>query len=43
MSESHQQAHTGPIKTPAQFLWASIAAFVVPVFTIIGLVHIVTR
>lgn len=43
MSDNHQEeAHTGPIKTPVQMLWASIAAFVVPVFIIIGLVHYVT-
>jgi len=39
---SHEEAHTGPIKTPKQLLWASIFAFVVPVFIIIGLVHYVT-
>lgn len=32
------EAHTGPITTPKQLVWASIAAFVVPVFIIIGLV-----
>ncbi len=36
------EAHTGPIKTPKQMLWTSIAAFVVPVFIIIGLVNYVT-
>ena len=42
MSENtHEEAHTGPIKNPAQLLWASIAAFVVPVFIIIGLVYYV--
>lgn len=39
---SHDEAHTGPIKTPKQLLWASIFAFVVPVFIIIGLVYYVT-
>jgi len=39
---SHDEAHTGPIKNPKQLLWASIFAFVVPVFIIIGLVHYVT-
>lgn len=39
---SHEEAHTGPIKNPKQLLWASIFAFVVPVFIIIGLVHYVT-
>lgn len=39
---SHDEAHTGPIKTPKQLLWTSIFAFVVPVFIIIGLVFYVT-
>ncbi|MDP1654552.1 MAG: c-type cytochrome [Hylemonella sp.] len=39
---SHEEAHTGPIKTPKQLVWASIFAFVVPVFIIIGLVQYVT-
>lgn len=42
---SHDQAHeahTGPIKTAKQLVWASIASFVVPVFIIIGLVSYVT-
>jgi hypothetical protein len=44
MSETHhEQAHTGPIKTPKQLLWASILAFVVPVFIIIGLVKFIVR
>ncbi len=43
MSETqHDDAHTGPIKTPTQLMWASIFAFVVPVFIIIGLVFYVT-
>ena len=44
MSNSHDQheAHTGPIKSPKQLVWASIASFVVPVFIIIGLVFYVT-
>lgn len=43
MSEnSHEEDHTGPIKTPVQLMWASIFAFVVPVFVIIGLVYYVT-
>ena len=44
MSNSHDQheAHTGPIKTPKQLVWASIAAFVIPVFIIIGLVAYVS-
>ena len=43
MSQHDQhEAHTGPITTPKQLVWASIAAFVVPVFIIIGLVAYVT-
>lgn len=43
MSDNHQdEAHTGPIKTPSMLLWASIAAFVVPVFIIIGLAKYVS-
>jgi cytochrome c5 len=38
MSETHhEEAHTGPIKTPKQLLVTSILAFVVPVFICIGL------
>ncbi|MBN9373515.1 cytochrome c5 family protein [Hydrogenophaga sp. YM1] len=39
---SDHDSHTGPIKTPAQLLWTSFFAFVVPVFVIIGLVYFVT-
>lgn len=46
MSDNHQdhahEAHTGPIKTGSQLLWGSIAAFVIPVFIIIGLVFYVS-
>lgn len=42
MSEQHEEAHTGPIKTPQQMMWVSIFSFVVPVFVIIGLVYFVT-
>ena len=44
MSEQHDShdAHTGPITSPKQLVWASIAAFVIPVFVIIGLVYYVT-
>lgn len=38
----HEEAHTGPIKTPKQVFWVSLAAFIVPVFIIIGLVNFVT-
>lgn len=39
---THEEAHTGPIKTPKQLFWVSMAAFVLPVFIIIGLVFVVT-
>ena len=43
MSDSHQEeAHTGPIKTPKQLLWASFFAFVIPVVIIMGLVAYVS-
>ena len=43
MSDIQQEeAHTGPVKSPKQFLWTVIFAFVVPVFAIIGLVMYVT-
>lgn len=42
MSDSTQEeAHTGPIKTPQQLLWAAFFSFVAPVFIIIGLVYYV--
>ena len=40
---SHEEAHTGPIKTPKQLLLAVLVSFVVPVFIIIGLVYYVTK
>lgn len=39
---SHEEDHTGPIKTPKQLLLAAFFSFVVPIFVIIGLVHYVT-
>jgi len=43
MSETtHEEAHTGPIKSPKQLLVAVFFSFVVPVFAIIGLVYYVT-
>jgi hypothetical protein len=39
----HEEAHTGPIKTPKQLMWAAIGAFVVPVFVIIGIVLAVAK
>lgn len=38
----HEEAHTGPIKTPKQLLAAVFFSFVVPIFAIIGLVYYVT-
>ena len=40
--EAHEEAHTGPIKTPKQLLAAVFFSFVVPIFAIIGLVYYVT-
>lgn len=42
MSDTHDEAHSGMIKSPKQFLLSAIFAFVVPVFIIIGLVVFVT-
>jgi cytochrome c5 len=43
MSEHHhEEAHTGPIKTPKQLLLAVAYSFILPVFIIIGLVYYVT-
>ena len=42
MSEHHEEAHTGPIKTPKQLLLAVAYSFILPVFIIIGLVYFVT-
>ena len=39
---THEEAHTGPIRSPKQLFWASLAAFVLPVVIIIGLVMYVT-
>lgn len=39
MSEStHEEEHTGLIKTPSQVFWVSMLAFALPIFVIIGLV-----
>ncbi|MBC7608123.1 MAG: cytochrome c5 family protein [Polaromonas sp.] len=40
--EAHEEAHTGPIKTPKQLLAAVFFSFVIPIFAIIGLVYYVT-
>jgi cytochrome c5 len=39
---THDEGHTGPVKTPKQLLAAVFFSFVVPVFIIIGLVNYVT-
>ena len=39
---SHDEGHSGPIKTPKQLLAAVFFSFVVPIFAIIGLVYAVT-
>ncbi|MES2363310.1 MAG: c-type cytochrome [Pseudomonadota bacterium] len=39
---AHEEAHTGPIKTPKQLLAAVFFSFVIPIFGIIGLVYYVT-
>ena len=39
---SHDEDHSGPIKTPKQFLMAAALFFVLPIFIIIGLVFYVT-
>lgn len=39
--ETHDEGHTGPVKTPKQLLAAVFFSFVVPVFIIIGLVQYV--
>ena len=42
-TDSHDEDHSGPIKTPGQLLLASAMFFIVPVFIIIGLVFAVTK
>jgi hypothetical protein len=41
MSDTHEEAHTGPIKTPKAFAWLVFLSFVGPIFIIIGLVNFV--
>jgi cytochrome c5 len=41
-TSGHEEAHTGPIKTPKQLLQAVFLSFVVPIFLIIGIVYYVT-
>ena len=42
MSDNHDEAHTGAIKNPKQFLLSTVLGFVVPIFIIIGLVVFVS-
>jgi cytochrome c5 len=43
MSDNHhEEDHTGPVKTPKQFLMMVGYSFVLPIFIIIGLVYFVT-
>ncbi len=39
MSDTHEEAHTGPVKTPKQFLALVVLSFMLPVLVIIGLVY----
>jgi len=41
-TSSHEEDHSGPIKTPKQLLLASALFFILPIFIIIGLVYSVT-
>ncbi len=40
--EAHEEAHTGPIKTPKQLVVVVFLSFVVPVFVIMGFFYYVT-
>jgi cytochrome c5 len=42
MSDQHEEPHTGPVKTPKQFLLLVSLSFILPIFIIIGLVYFVT-
>ena len=35
MSEQHEEPHTGPVKTPKQFLTLVVLSFILPIFIII--------
>jgi cytochrome c5 len=39
---AHDDDHTGPVKTPKQFLLAIVYSFVIPVFGIIGLSYFIS-
>lgn len=38
---THEEAHSGPIKTPGQLLLAVFFSFIIPIFGVIGLVYYV--
>lgn len=42
MSDQHEEDHSGPVKTPQQFLILVSLSFILPIFIIIGLVYYVT-
>ncbi len=42
MSDQHEEPHTGPVKTPKQFLTLVVLSFILPIFIIIGLVNYIT-
>jgi len=42
MNEAHIEDHSTPIKTPGQLIIVVVLAFVVPIFTIVLVVHMVT-
>ena len=42
MSDHHEEDHSGPVKTPRQFLTLMVLSFMLPVFIIIGLVYFIT-
>ena len=43
MSTSTDNQEHSLVSTPKQFLWLSIAMYIVPIFVIIGLVYFVTN
>jgi cytochrome c5 len=41
-NSAHEEEHTGPVKTPKQFLLMAFFSLVIPIFAIIALVYYVT-
>jgi cytochrome c5 len=41
--DAHEEDHTGPVKTPMQFMQLAFFSFVLPIFMIIGLVYYVVN